>query len=58
MGLTGPLSFHRLRGKGAFVVSAGLDNSTQKLDGAVLVHSERGGVCRLKLPAAYGAGSG
>ena len=47
------MSFHRLRGKGAFVVSAGLDNSTQKLDGAVSVHSEAGKVCRLLLPPTH-----
>ena len=48
------MSFHRLRGKGAFVVSASFDNVTQQLAGVVTVFSEAGGVVRLRLPAGHG----
>ena len=44
------MSFHRLRGKGAFVVSARWDAATARLDGAVTIESEVGGPCSLQLP--------
>ena len=46
------LRFVRLRGKGAFVVSAGWNASTQRLDGPITVESEVGGACSLQLPPA------
>ena len=44
------LRFVRLRGKGAFVVSAGWNAAAQRLDGPVTIESEVGGLCSLELP--------
>lgn len=44
------LRFVRLRGKGAFVVSAAYNAAAQRLDGPVTVESEVGGRCSLELP--------
>lgn len=44
------LGFHRLRGKGAFVVSARWSAATGRLAGPVTVESEVGGLCSLQLP--------
>lgn len=46
------MSFHRLRAKGGFVVSARYSKATQQLDGVVTVHAEAGGACRIQLPPA------
>jgi hypothetical protein len=45
------LSFTRLRGKGAFVISAAWSASRGRLDGPVTIESEVGGTCTLELPA-------
>jgi hypothetical protein len=44
------LSFVRLRGKGAFVVSAVWNAAAQRLGGPITVESEVGGRCSLELP--------
>ena len=44
------LSFHRLRGKGAFVVSARWNATSSRLDGPIRIESEVGGPCSLQLP--------
>ena len=49
------MSFNRLRGKGAFVVSAKFDARANRLDGAVTVESEVGGPCTLELPQGHKA---
>lgn len=44
------LQFHRLRAKGAFVVSAAWNARTARLDGPVTIESEVGGRCTVALP--------
>merc|ERR1712216_1076072 len=44
------ISFHRLRAKGGFVVSAAWDSGAQRLDGPVVVHAEVTGRCAVQLP--------
>ena len=50
------LRFTRLRGKGAFVVSAAWSAATGRLDGPVQIESEVGGRCSLELPPGHAAG--
>ena len=50
------LRFTRLRGKGAFVVSAAWSAATGRLDGPVQIESEVGGRCSLELPPSHAAG--
>ena len=46
------LRFHKLRDKGGFLLSAGLNSTSGRLDGPVTVESEVGGKCALQLPPA------
>jgi hypothetical protein len=52
------LRFTRLRGKGAFVVSAAWSAATDRLDAAVAIESERGSKCSLELPPGHRASDG
>ena len=47
------MRFNRLRGKGAFVVSAKFDAAANRLNEAVTVESEVGGPCTLELPQGH-----
>ena len=47
------LQFTRLRGKGAFVVSAAWSATTGRLDGPVTIESEIGGIVSLELPSSH-----
>ena len=49
------LRFTRLRGKGAFVVSAAWSAATGRLDGPIQIESEVGGRCSLELPPGHAA---
>ncbi len=44
------VTFHNLRGKGGFVVSASWSKDSMSLSGPVSVHSEKGEICRIVLP--------
>ena len=44
------ITFHRLRGKGGFIVSASWSKDSMRLSGAVSLHSEKGEPCRIMLP--------
>jgi hypothetical protein len=45
------MRFHQLRGKGAFLVSAGWNATSMRLQGDVVtVESEVGGLCSVELP--------
>ena len=46
----GDASFHRLRAKGGFVVSASWDAQTHRVHTPVALHAEVGGACVLQLP--------
>ena len=49
------LQFHRLRGKGGFVVSARWCKAKEQLDGAIELHSEAGERCKFLLPRPAGS---
>ena len=48
--LGGDASFHGLRGKGGFVVSASFDAGSNRISSPVSMVSEVGGLCTLQLP--------